>query len=143
MKQGKPPGGRNPFGECLSDFYTVRRALRGSRGDVWHPPTDVYETDEDIVIKVSLPGVQLSHIKVSCNGEVITISGVRHGPDRRTVRTYHQMEIRNGYFERRVAIHRAFDPRNARAEYRDGFLYVMVPKAPEFVRHVISIKLNP
>ncbi len=142
MNQGKPPGERNPFQQCLSDFYRMRRALRGRRGDVWHPSTDVYETDEHIVIKASLPGVEPAHIKVDCNGEVITICGVRQGPDRQAVRTYHQMEIPNGYFERRVAIHRPFDPREARAEYREGFLYVRVPKAQEPVRYVISIRLN-
>ena len=58
------------------------------------------------------------------------------------MRTYHQMEIRNGYFERRIVIHTPFDPNGATAEYADGFLCVLIPKAPELVRHVLSIRLD-
>ncbi len=141
MKTG-PPENKSPFHKFLDDFYSMRRTVRGRRGDVWQPPTDVYETERDIVIKVSLPGVRADDVRVNCNGEVISIRGVRRGPDRDTVRTYHQMEIRNGYFERRIAIHKPFDPRKAHGEYRDGFLFVFIPKAPEPVRHVVAIRVG-
>jgi HSP20 family protein len=142
MMHTGPSDERSIFNQFLDDFYGIRRALRGARGDVWQPPTDVYETESDIVIKVSIPGVEPGKVRVHCNGDVISICGVRKGPDRGTVRTYHQMEIRNGYFERRIAIHRPFDPRQAHGEYVDGFLYVFIPKAPEPVRHVVTIRLG-
>jgi HSP20 family protein len=138
----RPLDEENMFRQFLRDFHTMRRGLRGRRRDAWQPPTDVYETDRDIVIKVCIPGVRPEQVAVECNGEVFTICGVRRGPDAANVRTYHQMEIRNGYFERRVVIHRPFDPSEAKARYEDGFLYVIVPKAAELVRHVITIKLS-
>ncbi len=133
---------RSIFRQFFEHLQADRRSQRGGRRDVWRPPTDVYETDSDVVIKVSLPGVRTDQIGIECNGEVVTVYGVRESTDRGAVRTYHQMEIRNGYFERRVAIHKPFDPREARGEYRDGFLYVFVPKAPQAVRRVVSIRLN-
>ncbi len=133
---------RDVFRQFLQDFYAMRRDMRGRYRDVWQPPTDVYETDRDIVIKVSLPGIRSEQVAVECNGEVITICGVRRGPDAGSVRTYHQMEIRNGYFERKIALHRPFDPQGAKARYDKGFLYVVIPKAPEMVRHVLTIKLE-
>ncbi len=142
MMQARPLEGSGFFQEFLSDFHRVRRALRGSRKSVWQPPTDVYETDDEIVIKMSVPGVQTDDVRAVCNGEVITVSGVRRGPDPGKVRAYHQMEMRNGYFERSIAIHRPFDPAEAHGEYREGFLYVFVPKAPKSVRRVISIRLT-
>jgi len=140
--QTRPLSERRFFQQFLSDFYGMRRALWGRRADAWQPPTDVYETDRHIVVKMSIPGVKPGQIRVHCNGEVITITGVREGPDPAEVRSYHQMEIRNGYFERSIAIHEPFDPREAHAQYVDGFLYVSIPKAPESVRHVVSIRLG-
>lgn len=133
---------RSLFHQLLHDFYATRRSLRGHYRDIWEPPTDVYETDEHIVIKVSIPGVKPDEVAVECNGEVLTICGVRRGPDAGVVRTYHQMEIRNGYFERRIVLRIPFDPRGATARYEDGFLYVFLPRATESVRHVLSIRLD-
>ena len=140
--RAKPVDDRGLFRQFLNDFYAMRRRLGSRHGDVWQPPTDVYETQEHIVIKVSIPGVRPAQAVVQFNGELIRISGVRRGPDPGSVLTYHQMEIRNGYFERSIIVHRPFNPDGARAEYKDGFLYVYVPKAPELVRHVLSITLD-
>jgi HSP20 family protein len=133
---------RSLFRQFLQEFHAMRRSLRGHYRDVWHPPTDVYETDKDIVIKMSVPGIRTDQVAVECNGDVITICGVRKGPGPGSVRTYHQLEIRNGYFERRIVLHIPFDPNGATARYEDGFVYVVIPKAAELVRHVLSIKFR-
>jgi HSP20 family protein len=133
---------RDVFREFLHDFYNVRRGLRGRSPDVWQPPTDVYETRDEIVIKVCLPGVKANEIMVEFNGRVAKICGCRKGPDPSSVVAYHQMEIRNGYFERKIMLHKPFDPRRARGEYGDGFLYIGVPKTTEEVGYVMSIRLR-
>jgi HSP20 family protein len=138
----RPLDERSIFDQFLHDFYSARRGLRGHYRDIWEPPTDVYETDEHIVIKVSIPGVRPDQVSVECNGEVLTICGVRRGPGPGVVRRYHQMEIRNGYFERRIVLHIPFDPHNATARYEDGFLCVFLPRSAESVRRVLSIRLE-
>jgi HSP20 family protein len=130
------------FREFLHDFYAVRRGLRGGSHDVWQPPTDVYETEADIVIKVCLPGVRTADIAVEFNGQVAKICGVRRASDPAGVRRYHQMEIRNGYFERKIAVQIPFDAEGARAEYSDGFLYVRMPKCPEPMTRLVPIRLR-
>ena len=138
----RPADDRGLLRQMLRDFYAMRRDLRGHRRDVWHPPTDVYETDQDVVIKMSIPGVRSNQVLVECNGEVITVCGVREGPNPGSVLRYHQMEIRNGYFERRIILHTPFDPHETRWQYEDGFLYVFIPKAAEQVRHVFSVRIS-
>jgi HSP20 family protein len=138
----RPRDARELFKQFHGEFYAMSKE-RDARGrDVWHPPTDVYETGDDIVIQVSLPGVKPDQVTVGCNGDAITICGWRGGPDARRVVRYHQMEIRNGYFERRIVLRSAFDPAAARASYKDGFLYVLIPKAERLIRHVLTIKLT-
>ena len=140
--QTRPSDDQPGFPRLLHDLEHVIRSMRRPRGDVWHPPTDVYETEKDVVIKVCLPGVRASQVAVEFSGEVVTICGVRRAPDLRSVRAYHQMEIRNGYFERRIAVHRPFDPQAARWRYEDGFLYVILPKTVQPVRQVISVRIR-
>ena len=130
------------FRHFQDDFYALRRRLGGRQVDVWHPPTDVYETAADIVIKMSIPGVRPEYINIGCNGATITICGMRRGPDPGTVLTYHQMEIRNGYFERRIVLHKGFNPAEATARYEDGFLYVNIPKAEEGIPEVLTIEIR-
>jgi len=148
MDTGSPPryarplDERNLFRQFLHEFYITRRNLRSRHTDVWEPATDVYETEDEIVVKVSIPGVKPGQVAVECNGEVVTVCGVRKGPDPGSVRRYHQMEIRDGYFERRLIMHTPFDPQEARASYEEGFLYVFLPKAEELVRHVLTIRLD-
>ena len=140
--RARPLDDDSSFPGLLHDLEHVVRSLRRPRGDVWHPPTDVYETDQEIVIKMCLPGVRASQVAVEFSGEAVTICGVRRAADLRSVRAYHQMEIRNGYFERRVVVRRPFDPHAARWRYEDGFLYVTPPKAGQPVVHVMSVNIR-
>jgi len=142
MIRARPMGERSLFDEFLDGFYDVQRRMRNRPRDVWHPPTDVYETDDDIVIKMSIPGVNPSDVEINCSGKALTIWGRRECANPGEVRTYHQIEIRNGRFERHIAINRPFDPTGAYGEYRDGFLYVYVPKAPESRRVGVSIRIE-
>jgi len=140
--QAKPSRGFEHFRQMFDEFYVFGRALGRYDSDVWTPATDVYETNDEIIIKMSLPGVKLRNIQIQLDGEVITICGFREWEESSPVISYHQMEIRNGYFERKIAIHRPFDPDGARAEYRDGFLRVSVPKADEPIERVVAIRLK-
>jgi HSP20 family protein len=130
------------YPRLLHDLENVVRSLRRPRGDVWHPPTDVYETEQEVVVKLCLPGIRASQVAVEFSGEAVTICGVRRTPDLRSVRAYHQMEIRNGYFERRVVVHRPFDAQAARWRYEDGFLYVMLPKTGQPIVRVMSVRIS-
>jgi len=140
--RARPTHGHDFFRNVLEDFYNLRRSLGSRHGDVWQPATDIYETEEDIVIKMSIPGIKTSQVAVEVNGNAVTICGVRKGPDPGSVQKYHQLEIRNGYFERRLVIHIPFDPDGMHAEYQDGFAYIYIPKAQQPVRHVVSLRLT-
>ena len=107
---------------------------------VWRPPTDVYETHENVVIKMSVPGIRKADVRVSFDGEEIIISGYRTASHDAHVMAYHQMEIRNGWFERRVVIRKPINSEAATADYRDGFLWIRVPKGRGVARRVITIR---
>lgn len=97
------------------------------RASVWSPPTDVYETDKAYVARVEIAGMREDDFEVSVENNTLLISGSR--PDFTERRAYQQMEIRFGKFSTAVSLPGPINVEQARAEYKDGFLTVTIPKA--------------
>ena len=93
---------------------------------IWMPPTDVYETEDHLLVKVELAGMREEDFEVSVEDQVLLIRG--HRPDLNERRAYHQMEIRCGKFEIAIDLPVAVDLDQATAEYKDGFLTIIFPK---------------
>jgi HSP20 family protein len=138
----RPDDPYQSFRNIVEGFAGRSRGLSGPAGDAWEPPMDVYETHEKIVIKLSLPGVKACDVHVLFNGDTVTISGHRNLPRESGTVAYHQMEIRSGYFERRVVIQKPFEPQEASAQYRDGFLTIYIPKTRARAHTVYSLRLR-
>ena len=97
------------------------------RGTIWVPPTDVYETEDNLIIQVEIAGVQAADFAVSLHERRLTISGTRadHGPARRA---YHQLEVHFGEFRAEIDLPVAVDAARTDAHYSEGFLRVVLPK---------------
>lgn len=102
------------------------RWLMARQYKVWRPPTDVYETDTHVIVKVEIAGMAESDFSIALNARVLTISGVRHDPAAKL--TYQQMEILYGEFETEVLVPWTIDENGIEATYRDGFLSVSLRK---------------
>ena len=119
----------------LSDdmLLQIFRLPPGS-GEVWAPRVDVYETEDELVVKVCAAGVKTSDVEVtlSPDGKMLTISGSRNEGegDRRGRIRYYQLEVYYGPFHRIVALPEEVDIDRDRlkASYSDGFLRVVLPK---------------
>ena len=104
------------------------RDLRwGMSEAVWRPPTDVYETDDSVVVVVEIAGLGEGDYTVTLSGRTLLISGERHDPAERLA--YQQMEIRHGRFRTQVHLPWALEPQGQRASYANGFLKVVLSKA--------------
>ena len=104
----------------------VFHALSWHVRSTWSPPTDVYETEENCVIKLEIAGMRDEDFEVAFENNTLMISGNR--PDLSERRAYHQMEIRFGKFELAVEIPVRVNMEKATAGYQDGFLVIMLPK---------------
>ena len=94
--------------------------------NLWSPPTDLYETEGECVVRVEVAGMRDVDIEVTMENNILVISGVR--PDLPERRAYHQMEIRFGKFTTAVGLPGPVDIDRAGAEYDDGFLIVILPR---------------
>lgn len=107
---------------------------------VWEPAIDVYETDEQVVVVVELAGVREDDIEIVVNRSTFVIRGERKAPSASGHRTYHQMEIASGAFERGIALPVAVVPGQTKASYRDGLVEVILPKVKEKQTRRVRIK---
>ncbi len=120
--------------EFVDEFGLVDVLLFGAawphsrrRSVIWVPPTDVYETEDEIVVQVEVAGVKQSDLAVSLQDRRLIITGTRsdHGP---TQRAYHQMQVRFGDFGTEVELPAPIDESGIVASYVDGFLRIVLPK---------------
>ncbi len=98
----------------------------------WSPPTDVFETESDYLVRVEVAGVQERDLEISFQDGILVIGGTRSDvPAAR--RAYHQMEIHFGKFSTAIDVPGPVDIDKSVAEYKDGFLLVRMPKAKSVV----------
>lgn len=112
----------DPFAELYGDFADRLH------GDRWQPDADVFETEDQVVVRVELAGVASGDLRVSVEGSEVRVSGVRAPHQGASVQRLHQMEIASGPFERRVQIPVAFDRDRVSAHLANGFLTVSLAK---------------
>jgi len=107
---------QDPFAEAYGEFSDRLR------GDRWLPDVDVFETEKDVVVRVEMAGVRSNDLRVTVDGRVLKIVGVRRALDRADMTRLLQVEIAAGPFERRVEIPIAFHRDEVTANLADGFL---------------------
>lgn len=93
---------------------------------IWTPPTDVYETESGLIVKVEVAGMREEDFEVVVEEQILIIRGVRS--DQMERRAYHQMEIRSGKFEIAIGLPSGINLDEASAEYNQGFLTINFPK---------------
>ncbi len=96
-----------------------------SRLHAWRPPTDVYEVEDAIIIRVEIAGMHETDFTISLVDRILTIRGVRQDTSER--RAYHQMEIAFGEFNTEVELPYTILNEKVEATYRDGFLRIRLP----------------
>ena len=119
---------RKTFPTILESRRDILHAISWQvRSTVWSPPTDVYETEENFIVRVEIAGMRDEDFEVTFEDRRLVIAGNR--PDFGGRRAYHQMEILSGHFEIDVEISVNVDVVGSTAEYKDGFLTINLPKA--------------
>ena len=118
-----------------SVHFTARSSVIGDReyaspGAHWVPNTDVYTTDEGLVVKVELAGMRSENLQITVEGNRLRISGQRPDGCRAAKFSFLAMEIRYGAFENLLELPAGYDLSQARASYLNGFLRIDVPVAP-------------
>ncbi len=112
--------------------------------DGWHgagaPLVDMFETENDVVIKAALPGLKADDVQINITGETLTIKGETKEQTETKEKAYHIREQRYGLFERTVSLPTMVMSDKAKADFEDGVLTVTLPKAEEVKPKTITVK---
>jgi HSP20 family protein len=101
----------------------------GSAKAHWVPNTDVYATDNGLVVKVELAGMRNDDLEITVEGNRLRISGNRPDGCRAPKCSFLVMEINYGLFESVLELPPGYDLSQAKATYLNGFLRIDVPLA--------------
>lgn len=94
----------------------------------WTPPVDVSETDTEFLIQVELPEMRREEVHVSARDGVLTITGERTFETDEDGKKYHRIERSYGTFTRTFTLPDTVQDEHIRAVFRDGVLYLHLPK---------------
>ena len=120
-----------------STVHFVTRSAGGREGSArahWVPNTDVYATDNGLVIKVELAGMRSDNLEITIEGNRLRVSGNRPDGCRAPKCSFLVMEINYGPFETMLELPQGYDLGQAKAAYLNGFLHIDVPVAQAQVK---------
>ncbi len=138
----KTEANQHKLEKFLKEFLVFDKDISVNSPTPWQPPTDVYETPNEIIVKMSISGTKTEDIEVAFSGEVLTVSGVRNDTSSHTKTCFYQVEIPYGYFERSIPIPKPIDVGAIQATYKDGFLQIVLPKTESAKPKMFSIKIK-
>ena len=95
---------------------------------IWRPPTDIYETPDEIIVVVELAGVNEDDMTVTLFSDLLVVEGVREQPVLDDMNACHQLGIKYGEFRSEVALHAPVDHERVNAEYKQGLLIISLLK---------------
>jgi HSP20 family protein len=104
------------------------------------PAIDLYQTNDEVVVKASLPGLKTEDVQITVTEDILTLRGEFKQEDVQSEATYHIREQRFGSFERSIMLPTDVQTEKAKADFENGILTITLPKADEVKPKSITIK---
>lgn len=142
---------RRPYADLFDMYNKINRLFeQGLWGEekeqpmttCWSPATDIYETKDDYVFKIELPGISKEDVKVEVNGDNMEIKGERKEEKEIKREDYHRNERVCGSFMRNFQLPKNADGQKMSASMKDGVLELHIPKREESKTKAIPISIE-
>ncbi len=118
-------------GDFLPEKFPFARAF---------PSVDVTETDDAVLVKAEVPGLEARDIDLSVMGDTLTIRGEKKEEKEEKEKNVRHREVHYGAFSRTLQLPASVDVDNIKAECRKGVLHVTLPKTEREKAKKISVK---
>jgi len=147
---------RSPMRDSTQDVATLGSRINRMLNDVfanadwqyrdsavssWVPPVDVLEQEDGIRILAELPGVKPEDVKLSLEGNVLTIHGTKQQVAEERTERVHRYERSYGAFERTFTLPATVDAAHIKAGYENGVLTVTLPKVEQAKPRQIEVQV--
>jgi len=104
------------------------------------PAVDIFETDNDFVVKASVPGVKQDDLDISIVGDTLTIKGEVKAEEEQKGKNYYRQECRYGSFVRSLTLPAELNADKAEASMENGILTLTIPKVEKAKPKAIKVK---
>ncbi len=118
----------SPRSSYTADLLVARGFAMMATEVGWNPNTDIFETEDEVVIRIEAAGLDPDHLQVQLQGEKLTVRGYRPETHSCAPVTYQQMEIAYGPFEKVFVLPEEIRSNPIRARYQRGILEILISK---------------
>jgi len=119
---------------------------RGEREEwgktAWYPPVDIYETENSIVLKAELPGVDQKNLEIKVEDDTLTLKGEKKAERDTKTENFLRAERAYGAFQRSFTLPQTIEKENIKATLKRGILTVILPKKEEVKPKQIPIQVE-
>jgi HSP20 family protein len=107
----------------------------------WKPAIELQDTEENLVLRAEIPGVDGKDIDVQVTREAVAISGEHRFEQQNQQQGFFRSEFRYGNFQRVIPLPLPIQNEQAKADFKNGILTLTLPKVTEARRTVVKLNL--
>jgi HSP20 family protein len=108
---------------------------------VWRPPVDLYETDDELVLRCYLPGLRKEDINLDVTETNVSVHGTYPEPEQKDVQ-WHTRCFEGGTFSLSYDLPVEIQPDKVKATYTNGVLEVHLPKSEAAKPHRVKVTVE-
>ena len=132
---------RDAMDRLFDDAFTRPFSLMRDGGANWSSPAiDMYQTDNEVVVKAAVPGFKADEVQINVTGDVLTIKGESKHEEEKKDKSWHIREHRWGAFERSITLPTGVISDRATADFENGILTITLPKSEKVKPKTITVK---
>ena len=126
----------NELNNFLRDTFlhpSFSHPLNVKKNSIWRPAVEIKQNDKEYKVKVQLPGVEKNDIDIELDNDFMTITAeIEEEKEQKEEKEYNKKfntcEFRYGKYQRTISFDQPVKSEQAEAEYKNGVLYIKVPK---------------
>jgi len=132
------PTGLRVFQDSINRLFSED----GGKTRPWAPAVDIMETENELVLKADIPGVELKDIDIQLENGTLTLKGERKYEKEEKNKGFHRMERSYGSFVRYFTVPETVDAEHVHANYEAGVLTVTLPKKEVAKPKTIKVQIS-
>ena len=140
----------NPFNTEVDDFSAGLRLFQDSLTRLWGEPAsrpwtptvDIYETEDELVLKADIPDVDPKNVGIQLENGTLTLKGERKFEQQQNGKGFHRIERSYGSFVRAFSLPDTVEAENVKADYKNGVLTITLPKKDVAKPRSINVEVS-
>jgi HSP20 family protein len=121
---------------------TLSRFLSEPNSRPWTPSVDILETENELILKMDVPEVELKDVDIRLENHSLTVKGERKFENLAESKAYHRIERSYGTFARNFTLPDTVDTEKVRADYKAGVLSIILPKKEVAKPRTIKVEIS-